>query len=55
MLQLYRVVESRWVGGQRVEKDIGCGWKPERRAKEEMKALQLKSSVVTYSIQRKEK
>ena len=37
--QLYRVVETMWVGGNRVEKDIGCDWKTESRAKDELRTL----------------
>lgn len=51
-MKRYRVVETRWVGSERVEKDIGCQWKTERLAKAELKELQLKSTVRQYSIQK---
>jgi hypothetical protein len=38
--KLYRVVETRWVGGNRVESDLGCAWKPEAKAREEMAECQ---------------
>jgi hypothetical protein len=49
--KLYRVVEASWQAGKRVEKDIGCAWKPEQAAKAEMRALQQKSTVRKFSVQ----
>lgn len=53
--KMYRVVEASWVGSGRVEKDIGCKWKSERLAKEEMKQMNIKNPGRTYSIQPKDR
>lgn len=49
--KLYRVVEVSWKGGERVEKDIGCHWKPEQAAKSELRDW-AKKSARTYGIQK---
>lgn len=51
-MKQYRVVETTWKGGERVEKDIGCEWKPEAAAKAEMKVLQQKNPRTLYSLQK---
>ncbi len=50
--KLYRVVETRWVGGNRVESDLGCAWKPEAKAREEMKVLARKFPSRLFSLQK---
>ncbi len=56
--QLYRVVETMWVGGDRVEKDIGCEWKAEARAKDELRGLTERhgnNGSRLFSLQKKPK
>lgn len=48
----YRVVESSWLGSGRIEIDIGCEWKPEKKAKEELRELTLKHPGKTFSLQK---
>lgn len=49
--KLYRVVEVSWKGGERVETEIGCQWKPEKAAKSELREWNKKSAG-TYGIQK---
>lgn len=53
--QMYRVVEANFVGGKRVEKDIGCAWKSEKACRDEMRALNLKHPKTLYSMQKQPK
>lgn len=50
--QLYRVVETKVTGKGQIQEDIGCDWKPEKKAKEEMKAMKLKQPHRWLSIQK---
>lgn len=50
--KLYRVVEARWVGGDRVESDLGCAWKPEAKAREELNAFARKFPSRLFSLQK---
>lgn len=52
---LYRVVESDWVAGKRIEKDIGCDWKTEARAKDELRTASQKWPGRKFSLQKKGK
>lgn len=49
---LYRVVESECVGKTTTQKDIGCEWKPERKAKDELREMKLKQPHRWLSIQK---
>lgn len=51
--QMYRVVEAVFEGRSRIERDIGCTWKPEKAAKAELKTMQLKAPKKLLSIQKK--
>lgn len=48
----YRVVESRWKGGARIEIEISSSWKSERAAKDEMRVFARMRPSITYSIQK---
>jgi len=50
--QLYRVIKSEWVAGERKEVDIGSAWKPLKAANVERKCLALKHTNNTYSLQK---
>ena len=54
-VQLYRVVETKVTSKGQEQVDIGCTWKPEKRAKEEMKAMKLQNSSRWLSIQKQGK
>lgn len=49
--KLYRVVETVWKASGRAAVDIGSVWKPERAARDEMKALAAKHPGKLYSLQ----
>ncbi len=49
----YRVVESSYEGSGQIQRDIGCEWKTERAAKEELKAMKLKQPDRWLSIQKR--
>ena len=53
--QMYRVVETKVTKEGQVQIDIGCLWKPEKKAKEEMRALKLQNSGRWLSIQKQGK
>ncbi len=53
--QRYKVVETTWGKSGRVEKDIGSTWKPEKAAKDELRALQLKHSGRLFSLKKESK
>jgi hypothetical protein len=52
--QMYRVVETAIVGTERVERDLGFGWKPERAAKDEMRKLKQQNSTRWLSLQKQQ-
>lgn len=49
----YRVVESSYEGSGQIQRDIGCEWRTERAAKEELKAMKLKQPNLWLSIQKR--
>lgn len=51
--KLYKVVVTNWTHDGRTCKDIGCKYKPEKAAKDEMKALSQKDPTRLYSIELK--
>ncbi len=51
--QLYRVVETTQQGSAQVQADIGCDWKPEKAAKDELRAMKLRDPKRWLSIQKK--
>ena len=51
--QMYRVVETSWKANGRVESDIGCEWKPEKKAKDELRVLTQAHPGRQYSLQKK--
>jgi hypothetical protein len=48
--KLYKVVETKWVGGKRTELDIGSSPKLETKAKEELRKLNISSPGRTFSL-----
>lgn len=50
--KLYRVVEARWVGGDRVESDLGCSWKREAKAREELREFSRRFPGRLFSLQK---
>lgn len=51
--QLYRVVESTQQGSSQVQLDIGLAWKPEKAAKDELRAMKIREPNRWLSIQKK--
>lgn len=47
----YRVVESTWVRGKRVEVEIGCDWKSEVAAKSELRQMVIAAPSRQFGIQ----
>lgn len=43
---------TEWQAGKRVEIDIGCAWKKESMAKNEMRELTKTHASTTYSLQK---
>lgn len=52
--QLYRVVESKFIAGKRVEVPIGCSWKPLREARKEFDSMKT-GSARTLGLQKQAK
>lgn len=51
--QMYRVVETAMTKDGQVQQDIGCEWRPERKAKDELRAMKIKHPNRWLSIQKK--
>lgn len=49
----YRVVESSYEGSGQIQRDIGCEWKTEKAAKDELRAMKLKQPNLWFSIQKR--
>lgn len=49
----YRVVQTTWRENGRVETDIGCAWKPEAKAREELREKQRAQPGQLFSLQKK--
>lgn len=50
--QMYRVVETKMTKNGQVQVDIGCTWKPERKAKDELRDMQKRQPSTWFSIQK---